>query len=401
MRTGEQTLEELGQEILDLRTRLNEAEHTLEAIRAGEVDAFVIYKASAEQVVLLEGADSPYRLLMEEMEQGACLMTPDGRVLYCNQHLASLLQTTRKEIVGGRLQSWLPAAERARFNTLLSQALLGTVRDEFTFAAAERLELPARLVCSLMAHDELPILSAMVTDLTDQKHMQAQLADSAQQLRRLATRLQAAQEEERTRIAREIHDELGGALTGLKMDLAQLGRRIPNADDDLRGRLAALIQSVDSMVSMLRRIATDLRPAILDDFGLVAAIQWQLADFQTHSGIDYELVSPDDYIPLSREKSTAIFRIFQEALTNVARHAEASRVTVHLEHLADSLRLLVRDNGRGISEQELEGKHSLGLLGMRERIQLLAGEFNIYATPGQGTTIQVDIPTDQPELKAA
>jgi len=396
---GSQSLANLSQEIADLRRRLNEAEHTMDAIREGEVDGFVIYKSPAEQVVLVEGADSPYRLLMEEMEQGACMLTPAGRMLYCNRQLAQLLQLSLETAAQALFQAHVRPADYEAFESLLRQAIDGTAKGEISLLAADGTSIPARLSCSLVTRDEAPILAVLVSDLTEQKQLQARVDDATKHLRRLTSRVQVVQEEERARIAREIHDQLGGALTALKMDLAHLAKQ--SGTVDVSSQLKSSAASIDALIDMIRRIATDLRPGLLDVFGLLDALQCQLSDFQARSGLECDFVATTDFIPLSPETSIAIFRVFQEALTNVARHAQASRVEVYLERQADDLVLQIRDNGRGIASGEAAGKQSLGLLNMRERIHLLDGEFRISGTPGQGTTVWLKIPLETSDQNIA
>jgi signal transduction histidine kinase len=222
-------------------------------------------------------------------------------------------------------------------------------------------------------------------------------------LRELSSHLQATREEERSRMSREIHDELGGSLTGLKMDVSRLAK---NADsltaDELRERAGAMSSLIDATVQMVRRIASDLRPGILDDFGLAAAIEWQLQDFCTRAGLEYEYQSNADDLPLDPASSIAVFRLFQETLTNVARHAQATRVTARLECGPDGLVLQVRDNGRGIRASEIDNSKSLGLIGMRERVQQINGQLSITGAPGEGTTVLIRVPLAQPaELRGA
>lgn len=226
-------------------------------------------------------------------------------------------------------------------------------------------------------------------DITKYKQAEEALHRSREQLRRLSARLQAVREEERTYMAREIHDQLGGAMTGLKMDVAALRR---NLQTTLLEKTDAISGLIDDTIQTVRRIATELRPAILDDFGLVAAIEWQLQEFQSRANIRCNLSTDATDIPLDPERSTAVFRVFQETLTNVARHANATQVDVHLQELTGQLILRVHDNGRGISAEEISGSKSLGLVGMQERIHLLSGELDIQGAPGQGTTILVKIP---------
>jgi PAS domain S-box-containing protein len=236
-------------------------------------------------------------------------------------------------------------------------------------------------------------LVGICQDVTERKQFEENLRASGEQLRQLSSRLQAAREEERTRIARELHDELGGAMTGLKMELARLRRVAPQPEPaaftELAESMAALI---DTTVQTVRRIATDLRPGLLDDLGLVAALEWQLSEFQKRTGIECRLDTLVESVDLHPDSATGLFRVFQETLTNVARHAQAARVDVSLEETDDHLLLQVRDNGRGIAELELLGAKSLGLLGMRERVRSLAGDLLIHGLPGQGTTVRVKIP---------
>jgi two-component system sensor histidine kinase UhpB len=240
-------------------------------------------------------------------------------------------------------------------------------------------------------------LQGVLLDITEPKMAEAQLKGSRQQLRDLAAHIETVREEERTRIAREIHDELGQCLTGLKMELSWVERKLGDAGGAAAG--AALTKKVESMgalvdtiVSSVRRIATELRPGILDSLGLMAAIEWQAMDFQARTGIECELSLLPDGLDLYDRQVSSIFRIFQEILTNVARHAQASRVTTVMREEGRDLILEVRDNGRGITEKERLHSRSLGLVGMQERASLLGGAFTIRGVPGVGTTVTVRIP---------
>jgi signal transduction histidine kinase len=167
---------------------------------------------------------------------------------------------------------------------------------------------------------------------------------------------------------------------------------------EVRRRALDISALIDSTVQTVRRIASDLRPGILDDFGLAAAIEWQLQEFCTRAGLDYDYESNTDELNLDPASSTAVFRLFQETLTNVARHAQATRVTARLEVNDGELVLQVRDNGRGISSGEIGNSKSLGLLGMHERVQQLNGHLNIAGTPGQGTTVLIRVPLNRDQM---
>jgi signal transduction histidine kinase len=226
----------------------------------------------------------------------------------------------------------------------------------------------------------------------ERKRAEAQLRESREQLRALSVYLQSVREEERTRIAREVHDELGQALTGLKMDLVWLGSKLSKDRKILQEKTKIMSAGIDGIIQTIRRIATELRPGVLDDLGLAAAIEWQAHEFQVRTGIQCSVTVAVNESPLDDHLNTAFFRIFQETLTNIMRHAQASRVEVQLKGEKDCLILEVKDYGRGISESEISGTKSLGLLGMRERAALLGGSFDITGIPGMGTCVKVMIP---------
>ena len=211
-------------------------------------------------------------------------------------------------------------------------------------------------------------------------------------LRNLAGYLEDAREKERTFIAREIHDEFGQALTALKMDLAWLAKRLPADQDGLLAKVGSMSELVDTSIHMVRRIATDLRPGVLDHLGLVASIEWQAQEFAKRADFECQLHLTGKELTLDEDLLTAIFRIFQETLTNVARHAEATVVRVELREEADELVLIVQDNGKGITESQITRSKSLGLIGMQERARSWGGKVKFQATPGQGTTVTVRVP---------
>jgi len=229
-------------------------------------------------------------------------------------------------------------------------------------------------------------------DVTD-RHLAAQQVEaSRQQLRALTARLQQVREEERTGIAREIHDELGQALTGLKMDIAWLKDRLPR-DHEVRSQCASIIQRIDGTLSTVRRIATELRPSVLDQLGLAAALEWLGQEFGARTGIEVTMDLCTDECTVPDHLGSSVFRVCQESLTNVARHAEAKRVTIRLLQTADDVTLEVSDDGIGIPSERLDGTASLGIVGMRERALACGGEFTITGRPRLGTTVLLRVPT--------
>ena len=227
-----------------------------------------------------------------------------------------------------------------------------------------------------------------------------QLKESHDKLRQLAAHLQSVREEERTHIAREIHDELGQMLTALKMDVALLQRKVKNVNPNLNeavNDMQAMSGLIDDTIKSVRKIATELRPEILDELGIKDAIEWETQIFRNRTGIECEFITNLNEQNLERDQATALFRILQETFTNIARHASATEVIVTLNHEDNELIMEITDNGKGITDAETQGEKSLGILGMRERTMLLGGEFKIQGISGKGTKVIVRIPIDNLE----
>jgi len=235
-----------------------------------------------------------------------------------------------------------------------------------------------------------------MTDITARKEAEQKVEGSRRQLRALSARLQSLREEERARIAREIHDELGQALTALKMDLRwaekRLGRESSLALNPILDKIVETGELVDATIASVQRIAAELRPGVLEDLGLTTAVRHEAKRFQERTGVLCRLQLPESEPMLPDEIATSMFRIFQEAITNVARHAEATEVEVQLVREADGLVLRVADNGKGIRPADLEGTKSLGLLGMKERAESLGGEVTFQRGSPRGTVVKLVLP---------
>jgi len=231
----------------------------------------------------------------------------------------------------------------------------------------------------------------------EHRRAEEQLRESHEELRALTVHLQSIREEERTRIAREVHDELGQALTSCKLDLSWIASRLPREQVPLLQKTRALISHMDSTIQTVRRISSELRPGVLDHLGLVAALEWQANEFQNRTGIKCDVHANVQEPLVDSNLSTTFFRIFQETLTNVIRHAGATEVTVDLRESDSRITLEVKDNGRGIQRHEISNTKSMGLLGMRERAALLGGVFKIgRLSRGKGTRVKVSIPAPRP-----
>lgn len=229
-------------------------------------------------------------------------------------------------------------------------------------------------------------------DVTDKHKAEIRLQKSYEDIRQLASNLQSIREDERTAIAREIHDELGQQLTGLKMDIYWLSRKINTADTEITNKLNESIQLINATVSSVRKIATDLRPSILDDLGLLAALEWQGEEFEKRSGTHVEFSNEAGEVQLKPDAVTAVFRIYQELLTNVARHANASLVKVLLQKRDNMVFFTLTDNGTGFDPETIRKKKTLGLLGIKERTLLLGGTYEFKSRLGEGSETIISIP---------
>ncbi len=229
-------------------------------------------------------------------------------------------------------------------------------------------------------------------DITEKYLAKELLEKSYEDIRQLAGNLQSIREDERTNIAREIHDELGQQLTGLKMDLHWLGRKINSTDDEVNNKMKESIDLINATITSVRKIATDLRPSILDDLGLLAALEWQGEEFEKRSGTKFKFINNAGEIEVTTQVATGIFRIYQELLTNIARHANASQVTVILDRDDNSIYFNVKDNGVGFELETINKKKTLGLLGIKERTLLLGGTYEFKSRQGEGSITTIVIP---------
>jgi signal transduction histidine kinase len=232
----------------------------------------------------------------------------------------------------------------------------------------------------------------MIADISDRKQAEENLRVSQQQLRELALHLQSAREEERTRLAREIHDELGQLLTALKIDVSWMAQRLPKTEGLLVEKAKTVNGLIDEALQTVKRVSSELRPGVLDHLGLEAAIEWQAQELGKRTEIRFEFKPSAKEIVLDRDRSTTIFRICQEALTNVVRHANASKVKITLKEEPGRIVLRIGDDGKGVKEKQLSDPKAFGLIGMRERARSWGGDVRINASPGKGTTVVVSIP---------
>ena len=345
----------------------------------------------------LKESEERYRIAIESSND-AVAISKNGLRVYINRRFLEMFGYGKaEEVLGKPVGDVIHPEDRQRIVKMNLKRQTGEIppsKYEFRGIRSDGSVMHLESSGSRIIYGGEPASLVYVRDITDHKRAEAQLRDSGERLRALAARLQAIREEERARVAREIHDELGQALTCMKIDLWQIREE---SSLDLVGKDAVLLKIegllgfIDATVDTVRRIASDLRPSILDDLGLVPAIEWQLSDFQRRTGIICAFKKPGSLV-VDKAYSSALFRVFQESLTNIARHSEAEKVAITLRKTKGELVLAIRDNGKGIRESDVSGAASLGILGMRERVLPFDGHIHITGKPGNGTRVTVRIP---------
>lgn len=354
----------------------------------------------------LHKAEVQYRQIVETAQEGIWVIDTTNKTIFANARMAELLGCTGAELLGASLFDFMDAEGKQIAEAQLTRRRQGIAEQhDFKFRRQDGTDLWAIIETNPIfdEDDQYTGALAMVTDITEHKRMQEELA-SYQQLRALTARLQSIREEERTYIAREIHDELGQTLTGLKIELVRLGKSLTvpakrPTSEKIQATLSALAERVENSIEATQRICIHLRPGVLDNLGLLPALEWEAAQFESRTGIRWVQGHMTKTIVLADERATTLYRIFQELLTNVARHAKATEFRVSLRHEKKCVVLKVVDNGRGISEQEIAAANSLGILGMRERLLTFAGTIHFRGQSGKGTHVTVRLPIDEQPLE--
>lgn len=335
-------------------------------------------------------------------------ITLGGIIVSWNEGAARMYGYTAEEIVGCSISRLIPPDQPDELSGILLRLARGENIDHYETARVRkdgrRIDVSLTISPLRDAAGSVWGASTVARNMTERNQAQQATRRSEQQLRALSAHLQTVREEERTRIAREIHDELGQVLTGLRMELSLLEESWTRVTPrDLRAPYESAFRRLESLVDgsiqTVRTIATELRPMMLDTLGLADAIEWQTDEFVRTSGIPCEVSLPDEDMALDRETSTALFRVLQESLTNIVRHAKASKVSVHLWNDDQTTVLQVQDNGIGIPAHSIAGATSFGLLSMKERALMLAGSLDVTSSPGAGTTITARVPHAAPEDK--
>ncbi|EEF57193.1 PAS domain S-box protein [Pedosphaera parvula] len=348
----------------------------------------------------LRHSEDRFRRVVESNMIGIFFWQENGRIFEANDKYLSMVGFTRGDLELGQVdwRKMTPPEYAVRDQQILKRLEVSGICEpvEKEYVRKDGFRIPVLIGAASLGEGSNEGV-CFVVDITERKQAEVELTKSREELRALAAHLQFIREEERKHITREIHDELGQSLTGFKMDLAWMRARLLGEDSkasrqQLIDKIENMARLIDETANVVRRLCTELRPGVLDDLGLTAAIEWQIREYQNRTGIRCSTEIESGDLGVDAERSTALFRIFQELMTNTARHAQASRVEVSLKRIGSEIVLEVRDNGRGIKENEKAGTKSLGLVGMRERALVLGGELEIAGKPGRGTMVRVRVP---------
>lgn len=313
-----------------------------------------------------------------------------------NSQACKLLRYSREELLSSTLYDIIPIRDCQKIAQITEQLIQDyQVVFEVDLLTKNGRKIPAEINTILFAYKNRLMTISSVRDITERSYAHKQLSKSREQLRSLALRIQNIREEERSLIAREIHDELGQLLTVLKIQISLISKKLVENNKDIKRRILSSIEFIDQAIESVQKITAKLRPGILDELGLIPAIEWQAQEFEKRTGIKCDYSLPKETIDLNPEHSTALFRITQEALTNAARHSFAERVSIYLKKENSKLILEVTDNGKGIRESQVNNPNSLGLLGIKERAMVFGGKVSINGVSNRGTNLKVEWPLEK------
>jgi len=406
--TKRKTYQELDREVKSLRSRLEETEQALVAIRTGEIDTLVVTGKTGDQVYTLEGADYSYRVLLDGLNEAALTLTAAGTILYCNNRFSEMTKTPPARLLGSSIQSIIKPAERKVFGTTLCQSAEGPTRKEFSIRAADRSLVPVLLSIKHLKLEGMDAFCMVVTDITDRKRAEEALHESERhyrklflegqdlqvELQRLSREILRVQEEERRRISRELHDEMGQALTAISLNLEKL--KTNGKPSEVEKQIQSVQNLVEKASDFIRLFSHRIHPSMLEDLGLFPALRSFVRDFQKNTGIRVNLRFSGTPGRASVEQNVALYRIVQESLTNVLKHSGTRSARVMIRKSSKAITLEVVDNGKGFESAGISGtrerRRGFGILGMRERARLVGARFMILSRPGKGTRVRVHLP---------
>jgi PAS domain S-box-containing protein len=380
-----------------LRARIAELEETLRAIRMGEVDAVLVSGPGGDQVFTLQGAEHPYRLMVETIDEGAATLADDGTVLYANRSFAEIFAVPLEKLIGTRLNDFVPGEDERLLSSLLAAATTQIVRGEIRIDADQQRARTIRLTLSPLREQGVRTICVVATELTVLLEANEALRVSELSLRQLSARLLKLQDEERRRIARDLHDTTGQKIAVLSMTLDRLARLVDTKKTDVLGALHECRDVVGKIGDEIRVLSYLLHPPLLDECGLASAVLWYVEGFKKRSGLQVNVSIDEELARLTGDAETALFRVLQESLTNVHRYSGSADADIRIFQRGGSVHLEIIDHGKGprvaTDRSAVAGTPILGvgIPGMRERIRQLGGQLGVEFGP-RGTRVHATLP---------
>jgi PAS domain S-box-containing protein len=392
LRTGKLKSQRVSVSAFQLLTRrLAEAEETLRAIRSGEVDALVVAGKEGPQVFSLQGAEHAYRVLIESMNEGALTLTADNTILYANQCFARMVKCPLEQVMGSSLRSFLSEEDRATLRPLMKRTEKSGSKIQVQLKAGDGSQMPVQISIRPLGKNvsNRATVGMVVTDMTE-------IRRNEEMLRALSHRLVQAQEAERGRVALELHDHITQLLCAILVRSQTLAEKLSARDGPSKREAVKLREMLGQTAEEVERISRNLRPSILDELGLVAVLRDTSTEFAERTGVSVNLAYVQLTARLPADTELTLYRILQEALKNVEKHARARHVAVRLTQRGDFVQLAINDDGIGFDPDHRsarrKGKGGLGLLSMRERATYVGGALKVKSVLGEGTTIRAEIP---------
>ncbi len=380
-----------SRELAELRARLAEAEETLRAVRTGDVDTLVVAGKRGPQVFTLQGAEHAYRVLIESMNEGALTLTSDMTILYANQCFARMVGCPLEQVMGGSLRRFLSAVDQTTLRPLLKRVDSSGSKIQVLLQVGDGSHLPVQISIRPLAKSgsNRATIGLVVTDQTEARRTE-------EMLRTLTHRVVQAQEAERGRVALELHDNITQLLCAVLIRCQALADKLPMSAGPAKEETIKLREMLSETAQEVERISRNLRPGVLEHLGLVEVLRATSTEFEKRTGVSLNLDCVQLSGRLPAEIELTLYRILQEALKNVERHARAHHVTVQLTKPGNIVQLTIKDDGGGFDPDSdparRKGKDSLGLLSMRERAAYVGGAFKVKSSGETGTEIEIGIP---------
>jgi PAS domain S-box-containing protein len=375
-----------------LRTRLEETEETLRAIRQYMVDAFVVAREDGIEVMTLSDADFPYRLMVESMNEGAVTLIPDGTIFYCNQRFCEMMQVKSEQLIGKQFDDMLQPEQRAAFNKMLDATGQEGTRKEFCLEGPTGNCLPVQLSAYPLQTEGANGIAIIATDITERIQAEGKI-------RALVTELTNAEQVQQLRISQVLHDDLQQRLFAVRAQLSLVADAIEG--NRISPKLISSIHQAQDWLSdaikVTRDLSVDISPSILSSEGMAEAIRWLGSRMKTQHGLQVKVVTRVNFHNLPDHVRVAVFQAVRELLFNVVKHSGTLEATATLEELDGHARITIADQGNGFDSQAVlnDPQAVHGLTVIRDRLELMGGSMGVESTPGMGTSIRMEFPLEK------